>query len=96
MVLITLEFGGGLDAITSAKAKTVACDVPAKTVGELIRWIRRHQVRERHEFFASGDGVLRPGVLVLVNEVDWELEGKMEYVLREGDTIAFISTLHGG
>ena len=38
----------------------------------------------------------RPGVLVLVNEADWELEGLGEYVLEEGDEIAFISTLHGG
>jgi ubiquitin related modifier 1 len=38
----------------------------------------------------------RPGVLVLVNEADWELEGEGEYVLEDGDEIAFISTLHGG
>jgi ubiquitin related modifier 1 len=38
----------------------------------------------------------RPGVLVLVNEADWELEGLGEYILEEGDEIAFISTLHGG
>lgn len=38
----------------------------------------------------------RPGILVLINDVDWELEGKLEYELEEGDTISFISTLHGG
>ena len=38
----------------------------------------------------------RPGVLVLVNEADCELEGEGEYVLEDGDEIAFISTLHGG
>jgi len=38
----------------------------------------------------------RPGVLVLVNDADWELEGAGEYELEEGDEIAFISTLHGG
>jgi len=38
----------------------------------------------------------RPGILVLVNEADWELEGQGEYVLENGDEIAFISTLHGG
>ena len=38
----------------------------------------------------------RPGVLVLVNDADWELEGLGEYVLEDGDEIAFISTLHGG
>ena len=38
----------------------------------------------------------RPGILVLVNDVDWELEGKLKYELEDGDTISFISTLHGG
>jgi len=33
---------------------------------------------------------------VLVNEADWELEGRGAYVLADGDTIGFISTLHGG
>jgi ubiquitin related modifier 1 len=39
---------------------------------------------------------LRPGILVLVNEVDWELLGSEEAKLAEGDEVTFISTLHGG
>jgi len=38
----------------------------------------------------------RPGILVLVNDTDWELEGEGDYVLQNGDEIVFISTLHGG
>ena len=38
----------------------------------------------------------RPGILVLVNDTDWELEGEGGYELKEGDEIVFISTLHGG
>ena len=38
----------------------------------------------------------RPGILVLVNDTDWELEGEGEYALQDGDEIVFISTLHGG
>jgi len=40
--------------------------------------------------------VRRPGILVLINGVDWELEGGLEYVVEEEDEISFISTLHGG
>ena len=40
--------------------------------------------------------IRRPGILVLINETDWELEGKQDYVLQDKDTISFISTLHGG
>jgi ubiquitin related modifier 1 len=39
---------------------------------------------------------VRPGILVLINESDWELCGQTNYELEEGDTITFISTLHGG
>lgn len=38
----------------------------------------------------------RPGILVLINSTDWELEGELDYVLQEGDEVVFISTLHGG
>lgn len=38
----------------------------------------------------------RAGILVLINEVDWELEDEYEYIIQPNDTIGFISTLHGG
>jgi ubiquitin related modifier 1 len=41
-------------------------------------------------------GVSRPGILVLVNDTDWELEGGLDYALQPRDSILFISTLHGG
>jgi len=38
----------------------------------------------------------RPGILVLINDADWELEGELEYELKDRDEVVFISTLHGG
>lgn len=38
----------------------------------------------------------RPGVLVLVNDCDWELSGQLDTTLEEKDVVVFISTLHGG
>ncbi len=38
----------------------------------------------------------RPGILVLINDADWELEGEEAYELKSGDNILFVSTLHGG
>ena len=38
----------------------------------------------------------RPGVLVLINDADWELEGGDEYEVKDNDNIFFVSTLHGG
>lgn len=38
----------------------------------------------------------RPGILVLINDADWELEGEEKYELANDDNILFVSTLHGG
>ena len=38
----------------------------------------------------------RPGILILINDTDWELEDEGDYVLKSGDEVVFISTLHGG
>lgn len=40
--------------------------------------------------------IRRPGILVLINEADWELEGEEKYELQKDDHIMFVSTLHGG
>ncbi|CCM01846.1 uncharacterized protein FIBRA_03916 [Fibroporia radiculosa] len=61
----------------------------------LIAWLRANLLQERAELFEE-NGTVRPGILVLVNDTDWELEGEGEYVLKDGDEIVFISTLHGG
>ena len=38
----------------------------------------------------------RPGILVLINDSDWELEGTLNAKLKDKDEVLFISTLHGG
>lgn len=38
----------------------------------------------------------RPGILVLINDADWELYNEYDYEIEAGDTIVFVSTLHGG
>lgn len=51
--------------------------------------------KERSDLFSQGE-TIRPGILILINSVDWELEDEIEYKLQEKDEIVFISTLHGG
>lgn len=65
------------------------------TIGLLLYWIRDNLLKERPELFMQGNTV-RPGILVLVNDTDWELLGQLEYEVKTGDRIVFISTLHGG
>ena len=48
------------------------------------------------EGLGRADKSRRPGILVLVNDADWELEGEDQYELKRNDNILFVSTLHGG
>ncbi|KAL1662775.1 hypothetical protein EV121DRAFT_217174 [Schizophyllum commune] len=61
----------------------------------LIDYLAKNLLKERVELFVE-NGSVRPGILVLINNTDWELEGEGEYVLQPNDEIVFISTLHGG
>ncbi|KIO22413.1 hypothetical protein M407DRAFT_245184 [Tulasnella calospora MUT 4182] len=80
----------------SASPATDRPDTPRPSdVNYLIHWMKENILTERVELFMEGDTV-RPGILVMINDVDWELEGEGEYVLKDGDEVVFISTLHGG
>ncbi|KAJ3087639.1 Ubiquitin- modifier 1 [Quaeritorhiza haematococci] len=98
---IHLEFSGGMELLFN-NVKSTTVDIPETqlkegeaTLGNLIFWVRDNLLKERPELFVQGETV-RPGILVLINDADWELEGETSYVLKSGDSIVFISTLHGG
>ncbi|XP_069364242.1 ubiquitin-related modifier 1 homolog [Maniola hyperantus] len=103
---VHLQFGGGAELLFD-KVKKREVELPALnkyfpdcqtekwTIKELLVWIKDNLLKERPELFLQGASV-RPGILVLVNEADWELCGELTYELQQGDVIMFISTLHGG
>ncbi|KAH7922128.1 ubiquitin-related modifier 1 [Leucogyrophana mollusca] len=82
------------NSITSADSIPPA-DVKQADVTFLMHYLRETLLTERPELFID-NGTVRPGILVLINDTDWELEGEGEYVLKDKDEIVFISTLHGG
>ncbi|TDL19443.1 ubiquitin-related modifier 1 [Rickenella mellea] len=102
---LRVEFSGGLELLFSNQRShriTLPSTVPhgdgttkPTDITYLIDWLRRNLLKERAELFTDG-ATVRPGILVLVNDSDWELEGEGDYQLRPGDEIVFISTLHGG
>uniref|UniRef100_A0A7N0T4J6 Ubiquitin-related modifier 1 homolog n=1 Tax=Kalanchoe fedtschenkoi TaxID=63787 RepID=A0A7N0T4J6_KALFE len=96
---LTLEFGGGLellcDSVKVHDVKVDGGDEKKMSMKNLLHWVRTNLIKERPEMFMKGDTV-RPGILVLVNDCDWELSGQLETVLEDKDVIVFISTLHGG
>ena len=64
------------------------------TVGDLIAALAALTGNQK-QHFVRGDA-LRPGILVMVNDVDWELEGREAAPLSGGDHVVFLSTMHGG
>ena len=82
------------------------------TTAFLIRWLCENLMDDpRRELFVLDNSVYdassfvnrkvltilsRPGILVLINDADWELEGEEKYELQSNDNIVFVSTLHGG
>jgi len=106
---VVLEFSGGAELLFG-KVRQHTIVLPNTTsesnqsqvwsVGQLLVWIKENLLRERPELFLKDPTAskldVRPGILVLINEADWELMGQTDYILEEGDTVAFISTLHGG
>jgi ubiquitin related modifier 1 len=92
---VSVELGGGLELLfKGSKALEVNIDGAGK-MGDLLQTLRHQYLSERPELFLSGHNI-RPGILVLINKVDWELEGQLAYSLQDNDVVTFISTLHGG
>ncbi|CAO3587298.1 unnamed protein product [Absidia cylindrospora] len=86
---IKVEFSGGMELLFNNNPSDPA------TLQDLIFHIRDNLMTDKKDLFVDKDTV-RPGILVLINDVDWELCDELEYVLEDKDEIVFISTLHGG
>lgn len=96
---ITVEFGGGAETLFDNKKK-INIELPMNdsnpwTIKKLISYLRQNYLNGSPELFCFEDTV-RPGILVLVNDTDWELLGDKNYNIQLNDNILFISTLHGG
>jgi ubiquitin related modifier 1 len=77
------------------KKLDLTLDTTELTMEQLIDYLKRNHLKEKEELFISGSSV-RPGIIVLVNDTDWELLDTNKYEMQDGDNVAFISTLHGG
>ncbi|EMD37016.1 hypothetical protein CERSUDRAFT_84030 [Gelatoporia subvermispora B] len=79
---------GSEQAGTEAETKPV-------DMAYLLHHLRARALTARPELFLE-HGTVRPGILVLLNDADWELEGEGAALLHDKDEVVFISTLHGG
>ncbi|KAJ2660477.1 Ubiquitin- modifier 1 [Coemansia sp. RSA 1200] len=100
-ITVSVEFSGGMELLMKDKTQKLQIELAVEsqkeqpTVRDLIRFIRDNVVAEKKELFSKNDTVC-PGILVIVNEVDWEVEDGADTRLETGDSVLFISTLHGG
>ncbi|KAK8220067.1 Ubiquitin-related modifier 1 [Zalaria obscura] len=99
---IKVEFTGGLEMLFSDKRNhkislpAVDSDGQPANVAFLIKYLCENVMKSQKKDLFVLDGSVRPGILVLINDADWELEGEDQYELQAGDNVVFVSTLHGG
>ncbi|CAL8141861.1 unnamed protein product [Orchesella dallaii] len=94
-IKITVLFGGGAEILVGG-VREKELDIPeGYKMCDLLTWMQDNLIQERPELLIK-DGDVRPGILVLINDVDWELLDKVDYGLENSDKVTFISTLHGG
>ncbi len=87
---------GVAGAVGGAAASPAAPDVRALLAALAPLLTQRRELFLLDTPGAPAATTVRPGILVLVNDADWELEGGLDAQLGDGDVVAFISTLHGG
>ncbi|XP_067599280.1 ubiquitin-related modifier 1 isoform X2 [Pseudorca crassidens] len=72
---VQVEFGGGAELLFDGVKKhqvTLPGQEEPWDIRNLLVWIKKNLLKERPELFIRGDSV-RPGILVLINDADWEL-----------------------
>ncbi|KAF3046939.1 Ubiquitin- modifier 1 [Didymella heteroderae] len=99
---VKVEFSGGLELLFDNKKK-YDLSIPCKdesgapsNVAFLVRYLCDKVMKDPRKDMFVLDDTVRPGILVLINEADWELEGEDQYELQKDDHVMFVSTLHGG
>ncbi|EAY17366.1 hypothetical protein TVAG_319610 [Trichomonas vaginalis G3] len=93
---ISIEFEGGLEhdfkAPNGLKEK-VPAGMKLEELPALLS--KKYLDPSKPTRFLAENGHLLPGILVMINDADSEIDG-MDQKLSSGDHITFISTLHGG
>lgn len=89
-----VQFSGGLQSLFQDKQE-LEVDVPSDSNLLWLLEYLRGKIDGDESLFLQ-EGLVRPGILVLVNDTDWELLGEESYIIQPSDTIHFASTLHGG
>lgn len=102
IIPIVVEFSGGLEMLFADQRRlplsipSVDKDGKPSTIAFLIDYLCNNNMKDPRKKLFVLENHIRPGILVLINDADWELEGEEAYEIQSGDNILFVSTLHGG
>ena len=93
-----IEFSGGLEtAFGGERSLTIDTGVDIVPLQQIIdRLAGIVKARNGDLTVFLQDGLVRPGILVLINDMDWELLEKEDTLVGPNDVVHFNSTLHGG
>ena len=87
---------GGAATVTVAATPDGGDDGGTSFEAVLGTLVREHLVDTARESMLVVDGSVRPGILVLIDDADWELEGRLAARITPASAVTLISTLHGG
>ena len=92
---VNIEFSGGMELLFD-KQKELKIEIKDDAIlQDVIDLLKTDYLKEKEELFIQA-GTVRPGIIVLINDTDWELCDNEKYKVEANDTLSFISTLHGG
>ena len=93
---IKVELGGGLEVLfDKVKDHEVELTDNANTIKD-VNLSMLQKIKGDSSLFATKEGVIKPGIIVLYNDADWEIYEKENTKLENKDIVSFISTLNGG
>mmetsp|Transcript_14807 Transcript_14807/g.13011 ORF Transcript_14807/g.13011 Transcript_14807/m.13011 type:complete len:111 (-) Transcript_14807:30-362(-) len=108
---VIVEFCGGMEILFGGETQ-VEIELEDETpLGLLITHLKDNHLKEREELFIHTSdktsdekddteenkmNTVRAGIIVMINDTDWELCDTIDYKIQDKDHISFISTLHGG
>ena len=81
---INVEFSGGLELMfENKKSRELNLKLPDDAsetlkLEDVIEELRKNHLKEKEELFIQA-GTVRPGIIVLVNDTDWELLDNEKY-----------------
>ncbi|KAK9171592.1 Urm1 (Ubiquitin related modifier) family protein [Cryptosporidium meleagridis] len=95
---IKVEFSGGLEVLAGDKQNVEVNlnNLKSNSMKSLILYVEENIIQYRKDHFIETGSKIKPGIIVLVNNCDWEILGGENYALNDGDLVTFIMTLHGG